>query len=83
LTREKADAQAAAFALAAGQASAAGGDRAKALASLREAVRLDPASARAHYELARVLKQAGAAREAARHLAQARRLAPWLPADPS
>jgi len=83
LTREKADAQAAAFALAAGQASAEKGDHPAALASLREAVRLDPASARAHYQLALVLRQAGAAREAARHFTEAHRLAPYLPAGPS
>jgi tetratricopeptide (TPR) repeat protein len=81
--REKADAQAAAFALSAGRASADKGDRASALASLREAVRLDPANGRAHYQLALVLREAGAAREAARHFAEAHRLAPYLPAGPS
>jgi len=65
------------------QASAEKGDRPAALASLREAVRLDPASARAHYQLALVLRQAGAAREAARHFTEAHRLAPYLPAGPS
>ena len=74
--RVKADAQAAAFALSAGQASAARGDRAAALA---QPARGGPARSRqraAHYQLALVLQQAGAAREAARHFAEAHRLAP-------
>jgi Flp pilus assembly protein TadD len=48
------------------------------VASLREAVRLAPALADAHLQLARALEAQGASVEARRHLEEARRLAPWL-----
>jgi Tfp pilus assembly protein PilF len=70
-------------ALAAGLKKLALKDTATALGQLREAVRLDPENARAHYELARVLKTQGQPAEAGRHFAEARRLAPYLDPPPA
>ena len=49
-----------------------------AIDGFREAVRLDPANADAHLQLARALERAGAPDEARAAFAEARRLAPWL-----
>jgi Flp pilus assembly protein TadD len=78
LTQKKADAQAAQFALSAGRERAGQGDAAGALERFREAVRLDPGNARARYQLAQALRKAGRRAEAARHMAEAVRLAPYL-----
>jgi tetratricopeptide (TPR) repeat protein len=83
LNQKKANAQAAQFALAAARERLARGDLDGALARLREAVRLAPGDAQAHRQLALALAKKGAAAEAASHLAQARRLAPWLGAEPA
>jgi Flp pilus assembly protein TadD len=58
-------------------------DLAGAIASFREAVRLAPEHAQAQYQLGLALEKAGAAAEARKHLAEARRLAPYLTAAPS
>jgi Flp pilus assembly protein TadD len=81
--KKKADAQAAVFAASAGRSKLAKGDVAGAVASCREAVRLAPEDAQAHYQLALALRKSGARQEARRELAEARRLAPYLedPAD--
>jgi len=50
------------------------GDLKAAIAQLRDAVKLDPSSATAHYELARALRKAGDAAGARQHLTEARRL---------
>ncbi len=71
------------MALAAGLKKLAMKDTATAIGQLREAVRLDPENARAHYELARVLRTEGQAAEANRHFAEARRLAPYLATPPA
>jgi Flp pilus assembly protein TadD len=65
-------------ALTAGLKKLAEKDAAGALAQFREAVRLDPQNARAHDQLGRALKAQGQAAEGDRHLAEARRLAPYL-----
>jgi len=54
-----------------------------AIASFREAVRLAPEDARAHYQLALALRKGGAVAESRREMTEARRLAPYLedPAD--
>ena len=78
LTQRKADSQASAFALNAGQERLKKGDRAGAIAGFREAVRLDGTNARAHFALALLLEQAGATVEARRHFDEAHRLAPYL-----
>jgi Flp pilus assembly protein TadD len=78
LSRRKADAQASAFAVSAGQDRLKKGDRAGAIAQFREAVRLDSTNARAHFALALALEQSGAAAEASRHFDEAHRLAPYL-----
>jgi Flp pilus assembly protein TadD len=84
LNKVKADGQAATFAVSAGKSKLAAGDLAGAIASFREAVRLAPAQAEAHHQLALALEKSpapGAKAEARRHLAEARRLAPYL--DPA
>jgi tetratricopeptide (TPR) repeat protein len=78
LHKRKADEQAASFAVSAGLAKLAAKDLPGAIASFREAVRLDPDHAQAQYRLGLALQQAGASAEARRHLAEARRLAPYL-----
>ena len=54
------------------------GDRPAAIAQFREAIRLAPDNADAHYALGVALQQAGAAAEAREHFEQARKLAPHL-----
>ena len=56
----------------------AAGEVPAALASLRDAVRLAPDNAQAHFQLARALERAGNPTEAREHYDQARRLAPGL-----
>jgi Flp pilus assembly protein TadD len=78
LNKKKADAQAAAFAASAGRSKLGQGDVAGAVASFREAARLAPEDAQAHYQLALALRRSGARTEARREMAEARRLAPYL-----
>jgi eukaryotic-like serine/threonine-protein kinase len=78
LNRRKADEQAAAFALSVGRQKVKAGDRPGAIAQFREALRLAPDNAQAHYALALLLEQAGALAESRRHFAEAKRLAPHL-----
>jgi tetratricopeptide (TPR) repeat protein len=78
----KADAQAALFAIKTGMQQLQAGDIAAAVVQLREAVRLAPDNAQAHYQLALALAKSGAQEDARRHMADARRLAPGMvPAD--
>jgi protein O-GlcNAc transferase len=59
-------------------------DAAGALDRFREAVRLDPENAQAHFQLALALAARGARDEARAHFQQAHRLAPYLHApEPS
>jgi protein O-GlcNAc transferase len=74
LNKRKADAQASAFAVGAGQQRIKAGDRAGAIAKFREAIQLASDNAEAHYALAAALEQSGARAEARRHLAEARKL---------
>ncbi len=78
LNKRKAEVQASRVALTAGLKKLAENDAPGALAQFQEAVRLDPGNARAHDQLGRVLKARGQAAEGDRHLAEARRLAPYL-----
>jgi tetratricopeptide (TPR) repeat protein len=78
LTRLKADREAAAFAVAVGVQKLEARDTAGAIERFREAIRLAPESARAHYQLALALQRAGAEREAQTHFAEAKRLAPFM-----
>ena len=80
LNKKKADAQAAAFALSAGRSKMSKGDLAGAIVGFREAVRLAPDNADAHYQLALALRKKGARAEARRHFEEAQRLAPYLTA---
>ena len=83
LRQLKADDQAATFAVSAGMSKLAARDLPGAIASFREAVRLAPEHAQAQYQLGLALQKAGAVAEARKHLAEARRLAPYLaPPDP-
>jgi tetratricopeptide (TPR) repeat protein len=81
LRQLKANDQAATFAVSAGLKKLAAKDLPGAIASFREAVRLAPEHAAAQYQLGLALQKAGAVAEARKHLAQARRLAPWLAAS--
>ena len=83
LNRKKADEQASTFAVGVGLQKLKTGDVAGAVAQLREAVRLAPDNAQAHYQLALALQRTGARTEARTHFAEAQRLAPYLrpPAD--
>jgi len=84
LRKLKADDQAATFAVSAGLKKLAAKDLTGAIASFREAVRLAPEHAQAQYQLGLALQKAGASVEARKHLAEARRLAPYLASpDPS
>jgi len=76
LSRRKADAQAAIFAVNAGMDRMKRHDLAGAIAQFREAVRLDAANARAHLQLALALRRSGALAESRNELQAARRLAP-------
>ena len=67
--------------MSAGRKKLAVRDLAGAIASFREAVRLSPGDAQAQYQLGLALQKAGQAVEARRHLAEARRLAPYLAAS--
>jgi Flp pilus assembly protein TadD len=79
LNKRKADAQASAFALSAGQKMIKTGDRAGGIAKFREAIRLASDNAEAHFALATALEQAGASAEARQHYAEARKLTKRLP----
>jgi tetratricopeptide (TPR) repeat protein len=84
LNKKKADAQAATFALDAGLTKLKKRDTAGALESFREAIRLSPEHAKAHYQLALALQSQGAVEEARHHFTEARRLAPYLtPPEPT
>jgi tetratricopeptide (TPR) repeat protein len=78
LRKKKADAQAATFAVSTGMQKLAAGDVAAAITSLRDAVRLAPDNAQAHFQLARALERTGNAAEAREQYDEARRLAPGL-----
>jgi Flp pilus assembly protein TadD len=78
LNKQRANEQAAAYALNRGAARLRQRDLAGAIVELRDAVRLAPDMARAHYQLALALRQRGARSEAHTHFAEAQRLAPWL-----
>jgi Flp pilus assembly protein TadD len=78
LNRITADSQAAVFAVNAGLERLKRNDLAGAIAKFREAIRLSPDSAQAHYRLALGLHRRGAAAEARREYEAARRLAPYL-----
>ena len=78
LNKRKADSQAATFAIAVGLERVKANDVAGAIERFREAVRLAPDNARAHYQLGLVLQRTGAQDEAQKHLSEARRLAPYL-----
>ena len=49
-----------------------------AIEKFREAIRLAPENARAHYQLGLALERTGARAEAQAHFAEAERLAPYL-----
>jgi protein O-GlcNAc transferase len=76
LRQMKADDQAATFAISTGMQKLAANDLVGAIAQFREAVRLGPSNAQAHYQLAKALTRAGAVDEARVHLEEAQRLAP-------
>ena len=78
LTRQKADAQASAFALSVGKQKLASGARVEAIAKFREALRLASDNADAHYALALALEEAGSVAEARKHFEAAQKLAPHL-----
>ena len=78
LNAQKADEQAAAFALSRGADKLRQGDVRAAIVELKDAVRLAPHLARAHYQLALALRRQGAQADARAHFAEARRLAPWI-----
>ncbi len=78
IRQEKADGQAALFAINTGMEKLKANDAAAAVAPLREAVRLAPKNAQAHYQLALALARTGAREEARAHVEEARRLAPDL-----
>ena len=78
LTRMKADAQAATFAVGVGLKRMKDKDTAGAIERFREAVRLAPDYPEAHYQLALALQASGARTEAQRQFAEAHRLAPHL-----
>jgi len=80
----KADSQASIFAVNAGAEHLRRNDLAAAIEKFREAVRLDPHNAQAHYQLAIALRRRGALAEARKEFDEARRLAPYLrpPAAP-
>jgi Tfp pilus assembly protein PilF len=78
LNAEKADEQAATFALTRGADKLRQGAVAAAVVELKDAVRLAPHLARAHHQLALALRRQGAQADARAHFAEARRLAPWI-----
>jgi tetratricopeptide (TPR) repeat protein len=78
LNKRKADSQAAVFAVNAGRERLQKGDVRGAIARFRDAVRLAPDNAQAHYQLALALRRSGAMTEARAEYESARRLAPYL-----
>ncbi|MEE8268195.1 MAG: tetratricopeptide repeat protein, partial [Gemmatimonadales bacterium] len=83
LSQKKADLQTAMFVIDLGHRKLEQQDLAGAIASFREAVRLAPEHADAHYRLGLALHSQGTAVEAHSHLEKARQLAPYLePPEP-
>jgi Tfp pilus assembly protein PilF len=80
LSKKRADAQAATLAVGVGLQKLKDHDPAGALDRFREAVRLDPENAQAHFQLALALAAGGAREEARAHFQAAHRLAPYLQA---
>jgi tetratricopeptide (TPR) repeat protein len=78
LTRKAADAQASTFAVSVGERKIREGDYRGAIDRFREGVRLADDNPQAHFQLALALRKIGSTAEARRHLAAARRLAPYL-----
>ena len=78
LNARKADAQASTFAVAVGAERIKANDVAGVIEKFREAIRLAPENARAHYQLGLALERTGARAEAKTHFAEAERLAPYL-----
>src|SRR6185295_5040965 len=78
LNKLKADAQAAVFAVNAGLERMKRDEVSAAIARFREAVRLAPDNAQAHYQLAIALRRTGALEESRREFQIARRLSPFL-----
>jgi Flp pilus assembly protein TadD len=78
LNKLKADTQASIFAVNAGVERLKHDDVAAALARFREAVRLAPDNAQAHYQLAIALRRTGALEQSRREFQMARRLSPFL-----
>jgi Flp pilus assembly protein TadD len=78
LNKLKADSQAATFAVNAGIERLKRSELGPAIEKFREAIRLAPDNAQAHFQLALALDRAGAREEARTEFAAARRLAPYL-----
>ena len=78
LNARKADAQASTFAVAVGAEKIKSDDLAGAIEKFREAIRLAPENARAHYQLGLALERTGARAEARAHFTEAERLAPYV-----
>jgi len=78
LNKLKADAQASVFAVNAGLDQLKRQAVAAAIAKFREAIRLAPDNAQAHFQLALALRRIGHQDEASREFDTARRLAPYL-----
>ena len=78
LNKLKADAQASVFAVNAGVERMKRDDLAGAIARFREAVRLAPDNAQAHYQLAIALRRTGALEQSRREFQIASRLSPFL-----
>jgi Flp pilus assembly protein TadD len=78
LNREKADAQASVFAVNAGINALKKPDIPAAIAKFREAIRLAPDNAQAHFQLALALRRVGKQEESRAEFATAKRLAPYL-----
>ena len=76
--QKTAAAQASTFAVSVGKQKVKAGDYAGAIEKFREAVRLASENPQAHYQLALALRHTGNVAEARTHLAEARRLAPYL-----
>ena len=80
LSARKTAVQASVFAVGVGRERAKAGERDAAIEKFREAIALAPDNHDAHYALALALSESGDGEGAARALAEARRLAPWLDA---
>ena len=78
LNKKTADAQASVFAVNAGLERLKRDEVAGAIGHFREAVRLAPENAQAHYQLAIALRRSGALEESRREFQIAKRLSPFL-----